>query len=317
MASPRLIMKTVVEDVRIDGGDVLVVTFRHPRKPRLPDFTPGAHIDVHLADGRVRQYSLCGDPADPSVYRIAVKLEHEGRGGSTWLHRNLVPGAVVPVAAPRNHFPLRVDGARYILLAGGIGITPLITMAHALGRVGKPYELHYFARSRAAAPLLHEIRDALDPKSVALHLSDEPRTRASLDEILTECAPGTQVYCCGPARFMDGVRKAAGTWPEGTVHFEAFQPLVDDSSVPEPFELMLRSTGAVIPVPADKSALQVLRETGILLQSSCEIGTCGTCECGYLDGTPIHRDVVLSPMQRKDRFMPCVSRASGRIRLDL
>lgn len=315
--SPRLIMKLVVADIRQESGDVLVVDLRHPRRPELPPATPGSHVDVHLPDGRIRQYSLCGDPADRSRYRIAVKRESGGRGGSLWLHETVTPGATLMVSAPRNHFELSPEAERYLLLAGGIGITPLLAMAHALTRAGKPYQLHDFARSRAAAPMLEEVASAADPACVSYHFDDEPGSRLSLTDLLAVPQAGTQVYCCGPAGFMEAVRRATADWPEEAVRFEAFQPLFDEGFSPEPFEILIRSTGAALPVPAERSVLDILRSAGIELPSSCEIGVCGSCECGYLAGSPIHRDVVLSPRARQSRFIPCVSRAAGILHLDL
>ena len=315
--SPRLIMKLDVAEVRPEAGDVLSVTLRHPRRPSLPGSTAGAHVDVHVPEKGVRQYSLCGDPADLSCYRIAIKREPAGRGGSAWLHANTRPGATLLVSAPRNHFELDETAERYLLLGGGIGVTPLLAMAHALKRSGKPFVLHDFARSRADAPLLGEIADRLGPEGLAPHFDDEPDTRLDLAAALAEPQDGTHVYCCGPAGFMDAVRAAAAAWDEGCVHFEAFAPLSDADFRPEPFDLVLGSSGATLHVPADRSALAVLREAGIELPSSCEIGVCGSCECGVLAGAPVHRDVVLSPRARRTRFIPCVSRAEGRLRLDL
>ncbi len=315
--SPRLIMKLEVAEVRQEGGDVLVASLRHPRRPELPPPSPGAHVDIHLPEGRVRQYSLCGDPADRSRYRIAVKRECGGRGGSLWLHDNLKAGTTLMVSAPRNHFELSEDAERYLLLAGGIGITPLLAMAHALTGAGRPFHLHDFARSRAAAPMLEAVVAAADPACVSYHFDDEPGSRIDLAARLAEPSAGTQIYCCGPAGFMDAVRRATARWPEEAVRFEAFQPLLDEGFAPEPFEILIRSTGASLPVPAERSALDILRSAGIELPSSCEIGVCGSCECGYLDGMPLHRDVVLSPRARRHRFIPCVSRAAGLLRLDL
>ena len=315
--SPRLIMKLDVAEIRREPGDVMVVGLRHPRRPVLPAATAGAHVDVHVPELGVRQYSLCGDPADRSLYRIAVKHEAVGRGGSRWLHETLKAGDALTVSAPRNHFELAEDAARHVLLGGGIGITPLIAMAHALRGAGRPFRLHAFARSRALAPLLDEVERAAGPAGPALHFDDEPASRVDLAALLATPEPGTHVYCCGPAGFMEAVRRATAEWPEEQVHFEAFAPLLDAEFVARPFAIRLASSGDVLPVPAESSALAVLRERGIALPSSCEIGVCGSCECGVLAGEPIHRDVVLSPRARRTRFIPCVSRATGTLHLDL
>ena len=309
-------MTLAVEDVRPAGEDVVAITLRHPRKPLLPAATAGAHVDVHLPDGRVRHYSLCGDPADRAVYRIAVKREEGGRGASRWLHETLRPGQTLVVSAPRNHFALE-PAHRTLLLGAGIGVTPLLAMARSLAAEGRDFHLHVAARSRAAVPLADEIAAAIDPRRVSWHLGDEPGGRLDLAALLAEPRPGTAIYCCGPARFMDAVATATAAWPEGALHREAFAPLDDADFVPAPFAIAIASSGIVLPVPAERSALAVLREAGIELSSTCEIGVCGSCECGILDGTPIHRDVVLSPRARRDRFIPCVSRAEGTIHLAL
>lgn len=316
MAAPRIIMKLTVTAIRKEPGDVLVIDLMHPRKPSLPPFEPGSHVDVHVAGGKVRQYSLCGDPADLSRYTIAVKLEQTGRGGSKWIHEAVSPGFTLPVSAPRNHFPLGGSRGPILLLAGGIGITPILAMARALERQGRRYELHYFTRSRALTPLLSEIQSALNPVNVRLHCDDEPETRQDLQTLLSTPSSDSQAYYCGPPSFMAAVDRASAHWPTGTVHFEAFQPLVHDDAPPEPFTIVLRH-GVSIPVAADTTALAALRGAGVLLMASCENGVCGTCECGMLEGQPIHRDAFLSGQARDSRFIPCVSRAKGVLKLDL
>lgn len=316
MAAPRLIMKLSVTATRQEPGDVLAVELTHPRRPHLPPFEPGSHVDVHLPDGKVRQYSLCGDPEDLARYSIAVKREAGGRGGSTWLHNTINLGGILPVSAPRNHFPLTPGGGPVILLAGGIGITPLLAMARWLVRRAIPFELHYFSRSRALTPLLSEISAALPTDPVHLHFDDEPRTQQDVTELLLVQPEGAQVYCCGPSGFMAAVAKAAAHWPAESVHFEAFQPPAFDNAAPEPFTIELRD-GRRIEVPVETTALAALRVSGVPLMASCENGVCGTCECGLLDGEPIHRDAILSPEARKSRFIPCVSRARGLLKLDL
>ena len=307
-------MKLDVADVRPAGEGVMLLTLKHPRRPSLPAATPGAHVDIHLGDGRIRQYSLCGDPADASAYRVAILREEAGRGGSRLLHEAVSAGRPLLVSAPRNHFEL-APAERHLLLAAGIGVTPLYAMALALGSAGRPFRLHVSARSREAAPLREEIDATLPPDSVNWHFGDEPGGRLDLQALLGRPEPGTAIQCCGPARFMEAVRAAASAWPKEALIFEAFEPLSDEGFVPEPFSIVVESSGATLPVPAERSALAVMRESGIELPSSCEIGVCGACECGILEGRPIHRDVVLSPRARRDRFIPCVSRAAGTLRL--
>jgi len=316
MAAPRIIMKLTVTAIRKEPGDVLVIDLKHPRKPLLPPFEPGSHVDVHLSDGKVRQYSLCGDPSDLSRYTIAVKFEQTGRGGSSWIHKTVCPGFTLPVSAPRNHFPLGESRGPVLLLAGGIGITPILAMAWALERRGRRYELHYFTRSSALTPLSSVVESVLDPANVRLHFDDEPETRLDLQNLLSTLSSDKQLYYCGPPGFMAAVDRASAHWPAGTVHFEAFQPPEYDAAPPEPFTITLRD-GTSVPVAADTTALAALRGAGVLLMASCENGVCGTCECGMLEGQPIHRDAVLSRQARDSRFIPCVSRARGVLKLDL
>ncbi|APG93065.1 PDR/VanB family oxidoreductase [Sinorhizobium americanum] len=316
MASPRIIMKLIVTGAHKEPGDVLVLELKHPRKPLLPSFEPGSHVDVHLPNGRVRQYSLCSDPADLTHYTIAVKREPEGRGGSAWLHDTVTVGHELHVSAPRNHFPLKEGEGPILLLAGGIGITPLLAMARVLSRADRPFELHYFTRSRTFAPLLSMIEQDLDETSVRLHFDDEAETRADLGAFLSKQPPNAEAYYCGPPGFMAAVSRATEHWLEDSVHFEAFEPPASDDAPPEPFTIVLRN-GTIVPVPAETSALAAIRQAGVLVMASCENGVCGTCECGILEGQPIHRDAVLSKDARSHRFIPCVSRATGVLKLDL
>ena len=291
------------------------MVFRHPQRPELPEWTPGAHVDLRLPDGKVRQYSLCGDPADRARYTVAIKREAGGRGGSLWAHANLAEGGLAHVSAPRNNFPL-AEGTRHILVAGGIGITPFVSMARSLAASGADFALHFCARSAAEAPLLDALR-AVCGDRLHLWLSGEGRR---LDPALIgPPAPGTHLYACGPQRLVDAVqaRADADGWAPDHVHIERFAATLDENYKPEPFDARIASTGEVLHVPADRSLLEVLRENGFPVASSCEIGTCGTCECGYRNGTVIHRDHALPLAKRQDRMMPCVSRARVALTLDL
>ena len=304
----RLIMRLRVEAMRDSDGGVRVFTLRHTKKPELPGYAAGAHVDLRLPDGRMRQYSLCGDPADRSSYVLAIKREEPGRGASVWAHEALVVGAQVLVSAPRNNFPLAENARRHVLVAGGIGITPLLAMARQLTREDADFVLHYCARSRAA-PLLDEVRAACGNRLVT-HFSDNPDDTRFDPAMVGAVEPGVHVYCCGPQRLTDAVREAVADWPEEQVHFEVFQPTADENFKPEPFKITLL-------VPADRSALDVLRDHGLVLPSSCELGVCGSCICGYSGGVVVHRDSVLGVAARQDRMMLCVSRARVGVTLDL
>ena len=315
----RIIMKMAVCDARAITDSVSVFTLRHPRRPRLPQPTPGAHVDVHLPSGQIRQYSLCGDPDDDTVYQIAVKREDDGRGASRWIHDNLRVGSVIPVSAARNNFPLAA-ASRYIFIAGGIGITPILPMTRHLARRSASFELHYCAHESRNAPFLSSLRDICGPQRLSTYFSvaeDEPSARLNVEALLKSVTPGTHVYCCGPQRLTRAFRAAAFNWPERYVHCEVFKPTLDENFVPEPFDVKLGSTGEVLRVPANKSALDVLRSHGVGLPSSCEFGICGACACRYVEGTVIHRDSVLDVTARQDQMVLCVSRARVSVILDL
>lgn len=314
----RLIMKLKVESVTPAGESVALYTLRHPLRRVLPEPEPGAHVDVRLPDGRIRQYSLCGDPNDLSAYQIAIKREDAGRGGSRWLHDNLSAGAVVHVSAPRNNFGIASQASRHVLIAGGIGVTPFAAMASRLARAGADFDLHLCSRT-PDAPLLDNLRTICGDR-LHIYFSGQGTAGERLDVaamLAAETRPGTHVYCCGPQRLTEAVRAATAHWPETVVHFEAFKPTLDENFKPEPFDLRIASTGETVRVPADRSALEVLRERGFALPSSCELGVCGSCECGYRDGVVIHRDAVLGVSARQDRMMLCVSRARVQVTLDL
>ncbi|WP_029031706.1 PDR/VanB family oxidoreductase [Salinarimonas rosea] len=310
----RIVMKLEVVE-RIDLGDgVARATLRHPRRPALPAWTPGAHVDLRLPDGKVRQYSLIGDPDDLTTYTIAVKRDETGRGGSRLAHQILREGAIAHVSAPRNNFPL-VPG-RAVLIAGGIGATPLIAMARALARRGEDFAFHLCVRSEDS-PFPTLVEAVCGDRLSVYRSSGADARRLDVAALLTGVPDDVHVYCCGPERLTVAVAEAAAGRSEEHVHFEVFAATSDENYKPEPFDVTIASTGQTYRVPADRSALDVLREQGFALPSSCELGVCGSCECGYVDGIVVHRDVVLKPSTRQHRMMLCVSRARVGVTLDL
>lgn len=311
----RIIMKMVVADARDGSGDVRRLVLRHPRRPVLPEPEAGAHVDIRLPDGRVRHYSLCGDPADHSQYVIAVKREAEGRGGSRWIHDNLTVGAEVHVSAPRNHFPLAVEAREHILIAGGIGITPMLAMAHRLRRDGASFTLHFCAKRAYKAPLLADAVDVCRTNLRGWFSGDAGGSRFDAAKALAGLSGQSHVYCCGPIRLVEAVRAAAMHLPPRQIHLETFVPPALGPA--QPFDMVIASTGQTLHVPAERSALSVLRDNGFRIASSCELGVCGSCECRYRSGTVIHRDVVLDQEQRNDTLLLCVSRGADRLVLDL
>lgn len=272
----------------------------------LPDWEPGAHVDLEVAPGTERQYSLVTTTPE-GHWRIAVLREPDGRGGSLAVHDGLTEGAEVVVAGPRNHFGF--DPTRpAVFVAGGIGITPLVAMINAAERAGTPWELHYAGRSRSRMAFVDELV-AAHPDRVVVAAADE-HPRLNVVGLLAEPRDAV-VYCCGPRGLMDAVEGAAAHWPTGSVRVERFEPAADVDAPGEPFEVELTVTGVTVTVPADRTLLEVAEEAGAFVLSSCREGTCGTCETPVLEGAVEHRDTVLSPEEQADdrTMMVCVSRA--------
>jgi ferredoxin-NADP reductase/nitrite reductase/ring-hydroxylating ferredoxin subunit len=286
----------------------------------LPTFQPGAHIDVHLPNGLIRQYSLTNGPGELGYYRIGVKLEPESTGGSKLLHESVTKGDVLAISAPRNNFPLRRDSERTVLLAGGIGITPLLSMAQSLQRGGSPHELVVFSRGHDFTPFC-DVLDSLGD-SVSRHVGLGPeQTASTIRATLGEHTESAKVYVCGPAPMIESTIRIASDlgWPPGSVHSEYFaNPIeIDDSSA---FQVTLARTATTLDVRPGQTVLEALRDNGIDLPSSCEQGACGTCVANVVEGGVLHQDVYLSADERQkgDRIMTCVSRAaSDRLVLDL
>lgn len=291
-----------------------------PIKGLLPTFQPGAHIDVHLPNGLIRQYSITNGPGESDSYVIGVKLERDSKGGSTCLHETVREGDVLAISEPRNNFPLRRDAVKTIFIAGGIGITPLLAMAQALKNQNLAFNLHYFAQNEAQ--LAFQERTTQLGASLTPHLGLSPdETGAKLREVLAKYRSDMHLYLCGPGPMLEAARKVAAElgWPETAVHFEYFKNanVIDDSSS---FEVALARSCVTLKVPAGRTILDVMREAGIDMPSSCEQGACGTCLAAVIEGEPDHQDVYLSDAERKSgtKIMTCVSRAkSARLVLDL
>lgn len=284
----------------------------------LPAFSAGAHIDVHVAPGLIRQYSLSNDPSERHRYRIAVLREPASRGGSAGMHDRVQAGDVLCVSAPRNHFPLAA-APRSLLLAGGIGVTPILAMARALHAQGSPFEMHYCGRSATRMAFLDEIRSSGFSGHVALHADDVPAQKLDAQRVLAEPREDTHLYVCGPAGFMDHVLETARgqAWPEAQLHREYFAGNPTALATDGSFEVRLASTGLSCQVPAGQTVIEVLAAHGVEVPSSCEAGVCGTCLTRVLEGTPDHRDAFLTDAERaaNDQFTPCCSRAISPILL--
>jgi vanillate O-demethylase ferredoxin subunit len=289
----------------------------------LPAFAAGAHIDVHTASGLIRQYSLCNNPSESHRYVIGVLRDPASRGGSVELVDKLNAGDILQISTPRNHFQLIESARRSLLLAGGIGITPLLCMAERLALQAASFEFHYCVRSHTSAAFLERIAATSFADRLHLHCDDGPLAqRADFASLLANVSADTHLYVCGPTGFMDAVLAAARAagWPESQLHWEYFAASTTDKAASHSFELQLASSGKVLSVPADRSAAQVLIEAGIKVELSCEQGVCGSCLTPVLDGIPEHRDMFLTTAERaaNDQFTPCCSRArTQRLVLDL
>ncbi|MFG2472568.1 PDR/VanB family oxidoreductase [Streptomyces canus] len=292
-------------DAAADG--VLALTLRHPLGEQLPQWEPGAHIDVVLGPGLERQYSLCGDPADRTAWRIAVLREPVGRGGSAHVHEQLGQGDKVRVRGPRNHFALR-PAPRYRFIAGGIGITPILPMLAAAEAEGAEWTLLYGGRTRESMAFTEELSRYGDRVTVA---PQDETGLLDLASVLDGVPEGTLVYCCGPGPLLDAVEEHC---PAGLLHVERFTPKEQPAAENTEFEVELAQTGTTVTVAPDVSVLDAVRASGVEVLFSCTEGTCGTCETDVLDGTPDHRDSVLTDEEREagETMMICVSRCRGK-----
>ncbi|WP_232480239.1 PDR/VanB family oxidoreductase [Roseomonas sp. KE2513] len=305
-----------------EAPGVLSLDFEAEDGRELPPFEPGAHIDLHLPDGTIRQYSLCGDPAERGHYRIAVRDVKGGRA-SRFIHRGeLRPGVTVTLGIPRNNFAFE-PASNYLFVAGGIGITPLLPMMRAATAAGAPWSLLLCAPRTADAPFLREARALAASNGlgeVSVHASTEG-TRLDVAAHLRDARPDTLLYCCGPEPLMLAVEQATAAWPEGTVRFEWFTARArPEGETADTFEVECAGRGLTLTVPSDRSILQVLNDAGLDVPHSCEQGICGTCEVAVLEGEVDHRDSILSAAERvsNSTMMCCVSRAkSPRLVLDL
>ncbi|HKU14914.1 MAG TPA: PDR/VanB family oxidoreductase [Steroidobacteraceae bacterium] len=291
----------VLELAALDGG-------------ALPPFTAGAHIDVEVAPGTLRQYSLCNTPADSARYRIGVLKDPASRGGSLAVHK-LQAGDTIRISPPRNHFPLDPGAQRSLLFAGGIGVTPILCMAQQLSELGADFTMHYCARSRQRAAFADYLASCRFADRVQLHLDDGAEAqKLDIDAALGAAQAGTHIYVCGPGPFIQWVLGAAQAkgFPPGNLHREYFAPTAPVAHDADgPFRVKLASSGRIIDVPADRSIVAVLAGIGIDIPTSCEYGVCGTCITRVLEGEADHRDLVLTDAEKNEgrQFTPCCSRA--------
>ena len=309
--------RVTVTAAREEAEGVLGLTLADPTGAPLPGWSAGAHLDVVLPDGESRKYSLCG-PAKSGEWHLAVLREEEGRGGSRWIHDTVRAGSALRVRGPKNHFRLDEDAPAHLLIAGGIGITPILAMADRLKRLGKDYAVHYAGRSRGRMAFLDRLERDHGP-ALSLHVGDEG-TRADIAALVAGAAPGTQIVACGPERLLEALEAEVAQRPDVALTVEHFgaSPALFDPSQEDPFEVELRDSGLTLTVPADKTLLQVLRGAGIDVASDCEEGLCGSCELRVAEGEIDHRDRVLTRAERAagDRIVTCCSRGRGRLVLE-
>ena len=306
-----------------EAEDICRFEFVDPAGKALPAFSAGSHIDVHLGDGLVRQYSLCNDPGQTHSYVIAVLRHAQSRGGSQAMHDRLKVGEIIEISVPKNHFPLNLQAHNTLLLAGGIGVTPIMSMAEHLSRAGAAFSMHYCTRSPKRTAFLDHIRQSAFAQKVGFHFSNGPAEQLlDLPDLLRRQATGTHLYVCGPAGFMEEAIATARTqgWPDAQVHREYFSGATFAPQDNQAFEVQIASTGRVVQVAAQQTVVGALARCGIEIATSCAEGVCGTCQTRVLEGEIEHRDRFLTAQERalNDRFTPCCSRASGaRLVLDL
>jgi ferredoxin-NADP reductase len=305
-------LKLTVVSVAAVTPSIRQVELTNAEGGALPPFTAGAHIDLALGNGLERSFSLLNDPTETHRYVIAVLREADSRGGSVWVHDHLRPGDRLTSSEPINNFPLNEAGETHIMIAGGIGITPLKAMTHRLIAQGANFTLHYCARDEERAAYLSELRALLDSR-LQVHLDGGDIARGlDVAKLMASRPPAAHVYVCGPAGLIRAVREAARDWPKGSVHYELFRGSEADiapRSTDQPFEIRLARAGQTFTVPADRSILDVLKANGIKVKTLCTEGVCGTCRVGLLGGKADHRDEVLTDAQRERHIQVCVSRA--------
>lgn len=307
-------LKVIVRNRRSEAEGICSFELVHPEGLPLPDFSAGAHIDVHIAPGIVRQYSLCNLPTKNDHYRIAVLREAESRGGSAGMHDHVQVGQLLTISAPRNHFEMVPTAEHSLLLAGGIGITPIMAMAQSLQAEGKSFELHYCGRATDRMAFLREIANSPIAEHVVVHTNTSaPEQRLNAPQLLADPKDGTHLYVCGPAGFMEHILETArdSGWSEECLHREYFAGTAKALDSDGTFAVRLVSSGKTYQVPKEKSVIEVLTSEGVDVPYSCESGVCGTCLTRVLEGVPDHRDTFLTEAERasNDQFTPCCSRA--------
>lgn len=316
---PASLLTLRVQAIRYEARGVVSVELRDANGLPLPPFGPGAHIDLHLPNGLTRSYSLCGAPEARDRYTVGVLFDRGSRGGSRFVHEQLRVGQTLPAAPPRNHFALDEDAAQSVLVAGGIGVTPILCMARRLAERGRAFTLLYCARSRGEAAFIGQLADY--GESVRFHFDDEAGCPPDLKAMLAGRDAGTHFYCCGPGPMLNAFEDACHALEYPNVHIERFAADPDTVAAQEgEYSVLLGRSGKSVRVPAGKSLLDALLDAGVQVEHSCREGVCGSCETAVIEGCPDHRDSVLSQGERASNktMMVCVSGCKGqRLVLDL
>lgn len=289
-----------------------------PAGGELPPFEAGAHIDIKLGNGLIRSYSLANDPKERNRYVTAILKETESKGGSRWMHENVKVDDVLTTSAPIQNFPLIEDAKKTVLLAGGIGITPILAMGYRLNDIGAQVQMHYCTRAPEDTAFMDEVKEVFGDNVTFYFDGGDPSQGINLSETFKDYEEGTHLYVCGPAGLLRAVRDATSHWPESAVHFELFSSTRSDEELAEiasrpagEFEVELAQSGVTLTIPADMTILDVLIEEGFGVPYACEEGWCGACTVGLLGGKADHRDEVLSDAdkEKNDKIQVCVSRA--------
>lgn len=308
-------MQLVITEHKAIAEDVVEIHLAAEAGGELPSFDPGSHVTVKTPAGAMRRYSLVNDGSYPDEYVLAIKKEPNSRGGSVSMHDEAKVGDNLEVSEPENEFPLSLSAPKYLLIAGGIGITPIQAMARKLVAEGKSFKLIYCTRTPEQTAYLDEVSKL--PGATIHHSYGNINDRYDFWDLFEK--PGREmVYCCGPEALMEEIKAISGHWTEGQIHFEDFAGVDAVREDDKAFNVTLSRSGKTIEVPSDRSILEALRDAGFATVSSCESGTCGTCRVGLISGDVDHRDLALMESQKQDNIMICVSRAkNGDLTLDL
>jgi tetrachlorobenzoquinone reductase len=306
-AAASHLIEARLTDIQPVARDTNIYTFRRVDGARLPAYKPGAHIDLHLPNGLVRQFSLVLPNADPDSYTVGVKRDENSRGGSRYIVEQMKVGDAIKISAPRNNFPLVENAEHVTLFAGGIGITPIWCMAQELAALGRSWKLYYACRSRADMAFLDAL-EKLDDKFRHLHFDDEAGKVLDLAAAIAETPASAHLYCCGPNPMLKAFEAAAANRPRGLVHVEYFTPKDDAAAAATGgFWVELARSGEEYFIPEGKKILEVLYEAGVDVDYSCELGICGACETRVISGIPEHHDSVLSEEEQaaNEKVMIC------------